>query len=389
MTGRILGPRGRIGALVIIAVAAALAIVGGPDRFWPAWLLASITMLTVGLGAAVFVAIHHLTNAAWTAPIRRTAEAIAMLVPFASAMMLASLAGAGTLYEWTHAGAIEHGGATAFKSAWLELPFFAVRMVVVLALWSGFALLLRRESLRQDHASAQRATGRMRVVSAAFLVVLAITITTAGADWLMSLDPHFASTLFGWYLFAGVFSSGIALLAIVVVVQRGRGALGHVGITHLHNLGKMLFAFATFWAYLWYCQYMLIYYTNLPEETAWFARQLAAPGGDVLFWLNPALGWAVPFVVLLARGAKRAPAVLVTGALLVLAGHAVDLAVIILPATVGTAIPGVADVGLLLGALAAGVLVVDGVLTGTPLVPWGDPYLEEGVGHAMGELTHS
>jgi hypothetical protein len=392
MSERLLSARVRallLAAIVIAAVIAVGSVIAGDGRFWPAYLSAAVYAVTLALGGAVFIAIHHVTNAAWTVPIRRVPEALAGFMPLGALAMLATIGGAGVLYAWTHPGAIEATPETAFKIAWLHLPFFAVRMVLVLGLWTMFVVLLRRESLRQDREPGVGATMRSRVLSGAFLVVLAITITTASVDWLMSVQPGFASTLYGWYVFSGVFVSGLAATAVLVTWLRSRGALAHGTDEHLHSLGKRVFGFATFWAYLWFCQYMLIYYTNMPEEGSYYASRAAVPGGVTLFYVNLALGWIVPFVVLIGRGAKRNPFWLVLGSLSVLVAHYVDIATIVLPPTAHTAIPGLVDVALLAGFVALVLLVVDRALGQAKAMPLYDPYLEEGIGARLPELERT
>jgi len=390
MNTRLLSAPARMILATLVVLAAAVAIaaaLAGSGRVWPAYLVGAVFAITIALGGVVFVTIHHLTNAAWSTTIRRVPEALAAYLPIGAVAMLVTLAGAGALYEWTHPGVIEAEGAMAFKAAWLQLPFFAVRMVVVLGVWVGFAWLLRRQSLRQDHRPGVAATMRSRVISGVFLVVLALTITTASVDWLMSVQPHFYSTLYGWYVFSGVFASGLAAIAVVVVWLRARGLMPHVTTEHLHNLGKMVFAFSTFWAYLWFCQYMLIYYANLPEEGIYYASRFAVPGGATFFIANVALGWIVPFVLLIGRGAKRNPRWLVAGSLAVIAGHYLDIATIVLPPTTGSSVPGVIDIVVVAGFGALVLLVADRALSRAAMAPVHDPYLEEGLGVPIGELS--
>lgn len=384
MNTRLLGTRSRYAHAALAFVAAAFVvaeILSGSDRAWPAYLVGAVFVLTTALGATVFLAIHHLTNAAWSTVVRRIAEAMAGYMPFGTVALLVSLFGAGALYEWSHAGAIASSEALAFKSDWLQMPFFAARMAVILASWILFAYLLRRESLRQDRAGGGEAqTVRSRIIAGAFLVVLAVTITAASVDWLMSIDPHFYSTLYGWYVFAGVFECGLAATAVAAVVLRSRGALPMVSDEHIHSFGKMVFAFATFWAYLWFCQFMLIYYTNMPEEGIYFTSRSAAVGGDVMFYLNPLFGWLVPFVLLMGRAAKRSPVVLVVGSVSVLLGHYIDIAIMVLPTTTGSAVPGLIDLATMLAFGSSFVVVTDRLLARAPLVPANDLYLEEALG---------
>lgn len=388
MNVSLLSNRMRIAHLVLASVAIAIIVVAfamGSVRAWPAYLVGAIYFVTIALGAVLFLAIHHATNAAWSTVIRRVPEAMTGYMPVAAIFMLVTILGAGSLYEWSHAGAVPAGEAMAFKASWLQVPFFAVRMVIVLGAWVLFAVLLRRESLRQDVVAGLAPTMRLRIISGAFLVVLAITITAASVDWLMSIDLHFYSTLYGWYVFAGVFECGIAATAIVTIWLRRRGVLEAVTDEHMHSLGKMVFAFATFWAYLWFCQYMLIYYTNLPEEGIYYTSRSAVPGGDWAFYLNLALGWMVPFVLLLGRGAKRRSVFLLIASVSVLLGHYVDIAIIVLPPTVSSSVPGIVDIAVMLGFGAMFLLVTDWYLRRAPVVPMNDPYLDEAIGVAHHE----
>jgi hypothetical protein len=201
-------------------------------------------------------------------------------------------------------------------------------------------------------------------------VVFGVTCWLAGMDWLMSLEPNWASTMFAVYNFAGLFLSALAAVIVLVVWLRWQGPLrSAVNENHLRDLGTLLFAFSSFWMYTWYCQYMLIWYVNNPEETSYY-RMRNQGYWPIWLFLDLALNWAVPFVVLLFRWAKRNPWLLAMVALLVLVGRWVDLSLMILPTQAAASqLPGLLDAGLLLGTVGVFVLAVVWSLRKAPLVP--------------------
>ena len=340
---------------VIVAAAGARV---APDRMWGSWLLAAYYAVGLGLGALCFVAIHYTTGATWSAALRRVAEALALTLPLALVVLGVVLVARPQLYEWTRAGfGAEAGRELAFKRFWLSRPFFIERAAAYAVIWTGFALAIPRASRRQVR------------LSAAFLIVFGVTFTLASFDWIMSLEPMWYSTIFGVYNFAGLFSSGLAALILVALWLERTGPLRNV-LTgeHLHDLGKLLFAFSSFWMYMWFSQYMLIWYTNIPEETSYFVRRTHG----LWFWLfvaNAVLNWLVPFAVLLRRDAKRMRRSLGLVAAVVLVGRWLDVYLMIFPSVVGE----VPRIGLWeIGLTAAGVgglgLVLARILRGAPAV---------------------
>jgi len=294
------------------------------NLIWAGVLLVSYYAVGLGLAGLCFLAIHYTAGATWSDALRRPAEALARALPFALVLLVMVLVARPQLYEWTNAGFGAAGGSElAFKRFWLARPFFLARAVAYAVIWAGFALAFRRVSRRQV------------AVSAAFLVVFSVTFTLASVDWIMSLEPHWYSTVFGVYNFAGLFLSGLAAIVLAALWLERQGPLrGVLTEEHLHDLGKLLFAFSTFWMYIWFSQYMLIWYTNIPEETTYFLRRLHGVWFG-LFLLNVLLNWVVPFAVLLRRDTKRARTVLAVVAAVVLVGRALDLYLMIFPSVVG------------------------------------------------------
>jgi hypothetical protein len=229
----------------------------GVNLLWAGVLLVSYYFVGLGLAGLCFLAIHYTTGAKWSVAVRPAAEALASTLPIALALLGVVLVARPQLYEWTRAG---FGGAAsdlAFKRFWLSRAFFLERAAGYAVIWTVFALALRRPS---------RWSLRL---SAAFLIVFAVTFTLASVDWIMSLEPMWYSTMFGVYNFAGMFLSGLAAIVLLGLWMERTGPLrGVLTDDHLHDLGKLLFAFSIFWMYIWFSQYMLIWYTNIPEEAA-------------------------------------------------------------------------------------------------------------------------
>ena len=349
------------------------------NRLWADLLVDGFFFLSTALAGLVFIAIQYLASAGWWTAIRRVPEALASLLPLASLPMAALWFGRRALYPWTRPGALRDP-LLAAKAAYLNVPFFFTRLVLFLAVWSLFAVLMRRTSLQQDCADALACHRRMVRLSAAFIVTFAVSFSLASFDWLMSLQPHWATTIFAVHTFAGLFLGGLAAITLTVVLLRARGALPGVNESHLHDLGKLLFAFSTFWAYIWVSQYLLIWYGNLSEEIPYYLQRTQG-SWLALFALSPVLSWAVPFVMLLPRAAKRNPKVLQWVCAIILLGRWLDLYLAVAPPVLGEPRLGLPE-GLITAAFAGlFVYACKRALAGAPLLPQNDPFLPESLAH--------
>ena len=298
-----------------------------PARAWANLLLVSYYLLGLALAAMVFIALQYVTGAGWSAALRRVPEAITSLLPYGAAGVGLVLLLRSSLYPWVH----RLHDPTGFRRAWLDYPFFLGRSAAYVALWLLFTWAVVRTSRRQDHDADPAHTRRNVTLSAAFLVVFAVTFWLASFDWIMSLEPRWSSTIFGIYNFAGLFSSGLAAIIVLVICLQRMGPLdGVLSSAHLHDLGKLLFAFTTFWMYIWFSQYMLIWYANIPEEAVYYVRRIQGAWMP-LFILNMVLNWAIPFLALLPAGTKKNPGILLKVAVIVLLGRWLDLYLMILP----------------------------------------------------------
>lgn len=353
------------------AIALVDALVFSPGSAWAA-LAAGYLLTGFGLAGMVFIAMQYGCGAGWSVAFRRVPEAMTCILPAGLAIIAAVFLTRPSVYPWT-----SHAPHAGFQSFWLRWPFFLGRAAVYMAVWSGFALAIVRTSRRQDADNSVSHTRRNVRLSIVFLVLFAVTFCLASFDWIMSLEPAWASTIFGIYNFAGMFSGGLALMVLLVLRLR-RGPLhDFVNEEHLHDLGKLLFAFSTFWMYIWFSQYMLIWYADISEETTYYVHRLDGAWAP-LFLLNVALNWAVPFIALLPRAPKRNPRALARVAAVVLAGRVLDVYLMIAPSSLGPR-PRIdaPEIGLLLGVAAVVVLAFYRGLKGAAPVPVNDPYLEE------------
>jgi len=374
--------------LSALAIAGAIAAIAGaaaePERLWANVLLIGYCIVGVGLAGLCFVAIHYTAGASWSVAVRRVAEGLAASGILGIVLLAIVFITRPQLYPWMNErlNANSLGSPTdtalAFKRFWLSQPFFLVRAGGYFVLWTLFALAIRRCSRRQDLDGDPRWTRANVRLSAAFLVVFGVTFTLASFDWVMSLEPRWFSTIFGVYNFAGLFQSGLAVLILVALWLERRGPLRNVlNDEHLHDLGKLLFAFSVFWVYIWFSQYMLIWYTNIPEETTYFLRRLHGHW-YALFFANVVFNWLAPFVLLLRRDAKRNRRRLGLVAAAVLVGRWLDLYLMIFPSVVGeTPSIGLWEIGLTAGGMGCFGLVLVWILRRGPAVPIADPQLTE------------
>jgi len=344
-------------------------------RTGAALIVAANLVLGIGLGGLVFVALVSLTRAGWSAAIRRVPEALAGALPLGAALTVLALARAPRLYAWFDPA--HHDGILAGKSGWLDPSFFFLRAAFCLALWAWFATRFRRLARAPDDASAVAAHLRRVRLSAVFLICFALTYSMASFDWIMSLEAHWFSTVFAVYCFSGLLLAALAAVTGTAIVLARRGPLaGVLRPDHLHDLGKLMLGVSTFWAYIWFCQYMLIWYGNLPEETSYYVTRFHGAWGPLMY-ANVAVNWLIPFVVLLPRPAKRDPATMLWIAGLLLFGRIFDLFLLVQPALRDAPTIGAWEFAPLLAAVPLAVLVVERRFFSAPPVPRHDPHLVE------------
>jgi hypothetical protein len=370
----------RLFAIGLVILAAAMAIFGlatNPERTWPNLLLDGFYIASLGISALVFLTITRVAGARWNASLRRVPEAFLAVIPVASVLLLIVFFGRHYLFPWTIPGAFANAPANAGKVQYLNPPFVYARMIFTVAVWIIFALLFRRTSLEQDRNPGQslKIHHRLTTYSVLFLFAFSVTFTMGAYDWLLSLDTTWSSTMFGFYMFAGTFVQGIAAITLAVVLLKESGPLANAVTEHqLHDLGKLLFAFSIFWAYIWTCQYLLIWYGNIPDEVTHFVKRTNGPW-LYLFALNFILNWVIPFTTLLSIRAKRTNKVLKIICVIILVGRWLDLYMIVMPSTWATPNIGIYEIPIAAGYIALVYLLFTRELRKAALVPRHDPVL--------------
>ncbi|HET9480824.1 MAG TPA: hypothetical protein VFP98_03640 [Candidatus Polarisedimenticolia bacterium] len=383
-----LSARVRSASLAAAAAGLALSLVGAllaPARFFQAYLFAFNLWLGVSLGCLAILMIQYVTGGAWGIVIRRILEAGARNIPYMALLFLPLLAGLPSLYVWARPEVVAHDALLQHKQAYLNVPFFVTRAAIYFGVWTLLALVLHRWSRWQDESGDPAVARRFQSLSAGGLLAFVLTMTFASVDWVMSLEPHWFSTIYGVLLMAGQAVSALSFAILTLVLLSRHPPLSKViEPRHLRDLGTLLFAFVMVWAYFALSQFLIIWSGNLPEEIPWYLKRLK--GGWE--WVGVGiilLHFALPFLLLLSTKAKRSPVRLVRIALLVFVMRAVDLYWMIKPAfEEGTVRFHWLDLAAPIGLGGVWIFLFARHLGSMPLLPARDPYLAEAV--AQGDL---
>ena len=379
-------PRGAWkGARTLFAVAAVagflLAAVGfavDREQFFFSYLTAYLFFLTLCLGALFFTLVQHLSRAGWSVAVRRLAETAGWTVPVFAALFLPLLPGLGVVYHWAHPGAAAHDAVLQAKAGYLNVPFFLIRLAAYFILWTVMARYFYSRSVRQDETRDPMTTVVLQRRAAPAMVLYALSFSFMSFDLIMSLTPHWYSTIFGVYVWSGGVLSSLAFLTLAAFcVRRGGGLTGLLRTDHFQDLGRLLFAFTVFWAYIAYSQFMLIWYGNIAEETVWFLPRIHGSWGGASLFL--AVGhFAVPFMLLISRWLKRRPALVAVTAVWVLFMCYFDIFWMVMPSFhTGSATFHWLDPVCVVAVGGVFLFVFTAKLTRAALVPAGDPRLPE------------
>jgi hypothetical protein len=373
----------------VVGLGVGFALKGGdPQKFWSSYLTSLMFWLALAIGGLFFVLVQHAARAGWSIAVRRLAENMALALPVMGGLALVLVfAGSHDLYHWTHIDdpkVLEDSVLTA-KRAYLNDASFHGRAIAFVAVWTVLGFFFWRWSTQQDtSADPKPLSQRMRFFAPIGIVLFAFTLTFAAFDWLMSLDPHWFSTIFGAYYFAGCVVSTHSFLAILVILLHRSGYLRGVATKeHFHDLGKYMFAFTVFWAYMAFSQYMLIWYATIPEETEWFSYR---GQGDWLWYsvIFVFVRFVFPFLGLISRHIKRNPNTLMFWAVWILVAQLIDMYWLVQPALAHAR--GVHEISLdlydittFVGIGGLFIAVVTWGIAKFPLVPLKDPRLAESV----------
>lgn len=318
-------------------------------RFWAVLLQNSTFFLMVVNAVMFFICVTTMAMGGWVVSFRRVSEAISSVLPILGIitfiiLMCIVFGGRSDIYHWLDKDAVANDKLLNGKSGFLSIKFFTVWSVLTIFLWWFLGKKMRSMSLESDkHGTMDYETGKKwiwnnTVWASLFTVVFTLTVaSTTTWLWLMSIDPHWYSTMYSWYTFASTFVAGIALISLFVVYLKNQGHLQYVTEEHLHDLGKFMFAFSIFWTYLWFAQYMLIWYSNQPEETKYFIERIgtAAKPGPYrgIFFFNLIVNFVCPLLILMTKGSKRNWTMITFMAILILFGHWIDFYQMVMPGT--------------------------------------------------------
>ncbi|MFM8711728.1 MAG: hypothetical protein ACKOC7_10660 [Sphingomonadales bacterium] len=362
-------------------------------RFWASLLQNSVFFLLVVNASMFFICITTLAWGGWQMAFRRVPEAISAVVPvigvICGAILLAIVFGDNhTIYHWTDAEHVMHDPILSHKKGFLNKPFFAIATIITIVGWSLLGYKMRQLSRKLDNEPLATLEDRKKYIfnntvwAALFIVLFSLTVMSSIPWlWLMSIDAHWYSTMYSWYTFASTFVSGIALIALFVIFLKNNDYLEYVNNEHLHDLGKFMFAFSVFWTYLWFSQFMLIWYANIPEETIYF--QPRAHGiYKGIFWLMFIINFIAPLLILMTRSAKRNYGTVALMAVLIIFGHWLDFYQMVFPAVSPNKVPNIIyDLGIALGFVGLIMFVTARALTKAPLLARNHPFVKESLIH--------
>ncbi|WP_431132461.1 quinol:cytochrome C oxidoreductase [Psychroserpens mesophilus] len=354
------------------------------NRPYAALYVAAFFFFMIALGALAFYGIQWAAQAGWSPVLFRVMEGItAYVLPGGLIVLAIAFVADSHLFVWLKEGITTEGhenydALVAGKSDWLNKPWFFIRGLIFLGGWVLYRQFSRKFSIAQDNADINdnRNFKKTFRISAAFLVFYIYTESMMSWDWIMSVDPHWFSTLFGWYVFASMFVSGITVIAMITMYLKSKGHLPFVNDSHLHDLAKFMFAISIFWTYLWFSQFMLIWYSNIPEEVTYFVTRFQ--DYQLPFLGMVAMNFVFPLLLLMNSDYKRIPWFVVMAGIVILCGHYIDVFNMIMPATVGDrwyiGIPEIGSVMLFAGIF---IFVVFTALTKAPLLAKGNPFIKE------------
>ena len=350
------------------------------NKPWAALYVAAFFFFMISLGTLAFYAINRAAQAGWSPVLFRVMEGITAYLLPGGVIVISILVLSGLhwnhLFIWMDPEVVAHDKLIAGKVGFLNVPFFLGRAVFFLAGWTLYRLISRKYSLAQDEANDDSNHVKNFRWSAGFLVFFIVTESIMSWDWIMSIDPHWFSTLFGWYVFASMFVSGITAIALISIYLKSKGYLEFVNDSHIHDLGKFMFGVSIFWTYLWFSQFMLIWYSNIPEEVTYFITRIE--DYNLPFFGMIAMNFLFPLLILMNSDYKRTNYFIVMAGIVIILGHYMDIFNMIMPSAVGDQwFIGIPEIGGFLFFLGLFIFIVFNALTKAPLLAKGDPYMGE------------
>jgi hypothetical protein len=350
------------------------------NKPWSALYVAALFFFLISLGVLVFYAIQQAAQAGWSPVLFRVMEGLtSYLVPggiIVYVLLVLSSMHLNHLFVWMDPEVVKEDHLIQAKSGFLNIPFFLIRAAIFLGGWIAYRHYTRKNSLLLDQTFDVEYYKKNFKLSAGFLAFFLVSESIMAWDWIMSVDPHWYSTLFGWYVFASFFVSGITVIALTTMYLKSRGYLEHVNNSHFHDLAKFMFGISVFWTYLWFSQFMLMWYSNIPEEVVYFKMRIE--NYNLPFFGMVVMNFVLPILILINTDFKRVPWIISMAGLIILSGHYLDFHNMIFPATVGDQwFIGISEISSIFFFAGLFIFVVFSTLEKEPLLPEGNPLIEE------------
>ncbi|NBC56833.1 MAG: quinol:cytochrome C oxidoreductase [Bacteroidetes bacterium] len=350
------------------------------NRPWSAVFVPMLFFFLIAVGALVFYAVQNVSQAGWSPLLFRVMQGISnYMLPGAILIYLFLILSSlhlNHLFVWMDPETVAHDEVIQEKTPYLNIPFFLIRSAIILLAWVWFRRVLVKNSVKQDEEQNLSLYKKNLKLSIAFLVTFIVTEAVVSWDWIMSIDTHWFSTLFGWFVFASMFVSAITTIALVSIYLKSKGLLEQVNDSHIHDLAKFMFGMSIFWTYLWFSQFMLIWYANMPEEAVYFVSRLE--NYKLMFFGTVAINFIGPLLILMNSDFKRINWIVVLTGVLILLGHYFNFFLLIMPGTVGESWAlGIPELGSLLFFSGLFIWFVFKGISQLPLVPKHSPFLKE------------
>lgn len=381
-------------ALTLMGIGGALAGIGvglgiGEDHFLTRvmtnGLINAFFFFAIGLGALFFLALNYAVEAGWYVAVKRVIESVALYLPygiavFGGVLLIITVLHGAHIYTWMDGEVVAEDKIIQGKSSYLNVVFFWIRSLVYFSIYLWFLRGFRKRSLEEDAVGGSDIHFKNYRQGATFLVFFAVFSSTSAWDWLMSIDVHWFSTLFGWYTFSGMWVSALVVIVLTVIYLKKEGYLPQVNESHIHDIGKWVFAISFLWSYMWFSQYMLIWYANIGEEVTYYVMR--TENYKFLYFGMFFINFVFPMLILMSRDAKRDAGILTFVGIVILVGHWLDVYIMVSAGSLGAnAQLGILELGMLLLMAGLFIYVLLKNLSKAPLTPVNHPFLDESMHH--------
>ncbi|MEE4176864.1 MAG: hypothetical protein V2I46_05075 [Bacteroides sp.] len=370
-------------AMILIGLVAVIAgFASDPARTWPNVLLNNMYFITLSIGALMFFGVQYISGSSWSALIQRIPLAAGAFLPIGLILMLLIYFGLHDIYEWSHPGITETDKLIAHKAPFLNVPFFMIRIVIYFALWVPLFFLLRRMAKKEDLEGGEQWYHKSTFYSKVFIFSAVLIFSLAAVDWVMTIDPHWYSTIFGFRAMITSIYYGTAIIILLIFLLKGMGFFPQINEAHRHDLARYLFRFSIVFGYLWFMQFLILWYANIPESTIYYTPRFLGEW-KFFFYAEPIINWAIPFVVVMSDDIGKKKPVLIGISALLMIGLWMSLFLQIMPGSYGVLKFGFIEVGMWIGYAGLYLVMVFLCLSGLSIVPLNHPMLDESIHHHL------